>query len=216
MRGAVRVDGAPARRPSQEVAETVALDAEPDPFASRGAHKLVHALDTFAIDPAGASSLDVGASTGGFTDVLLRRGAARVIALDVGHGQLVPEIAADPRVVAMEGVNARDLVAGDLPFAPDLLVFDVSFISLTKVLPACLALAAPTARLAALVKPQFEVGREAIGKGGIVRDAAAAEAAVARVAGTVAHLGWRVLGTTPSPITGGDGNAEWLLGAERP
>lgn len=210
------MDGAPARRPSQDVSETAAIEAETDPFASRGAHKLAHALDTFAIDPAGRQALDVGASTGGFTDVLLRRGAARVIALDVGHGQLLPALRSDPRVVVMEGVNARDLAEGDLAFAPDLVVFDVSFISLTKVLPAVLSLAAPAAQLAALVKPQFEVGREAIGKGGIVRDAAAASAAVDRVAETVATLGWRILGRAPSPIAGGDGNAEFLIGAERP
>ena len=215
-RGTVRVDGAPARRPAQDVAETAALAAEADPFASRAAHKLGHALDSFSIDPAGASALDVGASTGGFTDLLLRRGAARVVALDVGRDQIVQELRADPRVTVMEGVNARDLAPGDLPYAPDLLVFDVSFISLTKVLPACLALAAPAAALAALVKPQFEVGREAIGKGGIVRDAAATEAAVARVEAAVAALGWRLLGRTPSPIAGGDGNTEWLIGARRP
>jgi len=189
------------------------VEAVADTFASRGAHKLTHALDTFAIDPAGAMALDVGASTGGFTDVLLKRGAARVIALDVGHDQLVPALREDPRVIVMEGVNARALAAGDLAYAPDLLVFDVSFISLTKVLPACVALAAPGARLAALVKPQFEVGREAIGKGGIVRDRAAAKAAVDRVGETLAALGWREIGRTPSPIAGGDGNSEFLIGA---
>ncbi len=216
LRGTVRVGGVPARRPAQDVAETATIEAEADPYASRAAHKLGHALDTFGLDPAGASALDVGASTGGFTDVLLRRGAARVIALDVGRDQLAAPLREDPRVTMMEGVNARELMPGDLPFAPDFLVFDVSFISLTKVLPACLALAAPEAALCALVKPQFEVGRQAIGKGGIVRDTTAAEAAVGRVVDAVAALGWRVLGRTPSPIAGGDGNAEWLIGARRP
>lgn len=215
-RGTVRVGGEPARRPAQDVPDTADIEAEAAPFASRAAHKLGHALDIFAIDPAGSAAVDIGASTGGFTDLLLRRGALRVVALDVGRDQIVPELRADPRVVVMEGVNARELVPGDLPFAPDLLVFDVSFISLAKVLPACLALAAPEAAVCALVKPQFEVGREAIGKGGIVRDAAAAAAAVDRVCDTVAALGWRLLGRTPSPIVGGDGNAEWLIGARRP
>lgn len=216
LRGTVRVGGVPARRPAQDVAEAADIEAEAESFASRAAHKLGHALDTFALDPAGTSALDVGASTGGFTDVLLRRGAARVIALDVGRDQLAAPLREDPRVTVMEGANARDLAPGDLAYAPDFLVFDVSFISLAKVLPACLALAAPEAALCALVKPQFEVGRAAVGKGGIVRDTAAAEAAVERVAGVVAALGWRVLGRTPSPIAGGDGNAEWLIGARRP
>ncbi|GAB5378423.1 MAG: TlyA family RNA methyltransferase [Acuticoccus sp.] len=212
----MRVDGVPARRASQSVPEGAAIEAERDPYASRAAHKLLHALDTFALDPEGTAALDVGASTGGFTDVLLRRGARQVIALDVGHDQLVPALRADPRVIVMEGCNARELDGAALPFAPDFLSFDVSFISLAKVLPACLAVAAPGAQLAALVKPQFEVGRAAIGKGGIVRDSAAAEAAVAHIEATVAALGWRVLGRTPSPIVGGDGNAEWLIGARRP
>lgn len=195
--------------------EDARIEAEAEPYASRAAHKLVHALDTFTLDPAGTRALDVGASTGGFTDVLLRRGAAHVVALDVGHDQLVPALRDDPRVTVLEGCNARELDAGTLPYAPDFLTFDVSFISLAKVLPACLPVAAEGAALAALVKPQFEVGREAIGKGGIVRDRAAAEAAVARIEETIAGLGWQVLGRTPSPIEGGDGNAEWLVGARR-
>ena len=215
LRGAVSVDGVPARRASQNVADDAEIAAETSPYVGRGAHKLVHALECFGFDVTGAAALDVGASTGGFTDVLLRRGAARLIALDVGHGQLAPEIAADPRVIALEGVNARGLGAGDLPFAPEFVVFDVSFISLGLVVPPVAALAAPAARLVALVKPQFEVGRAAIGKGGIVRDEAAATAAVDNVAGVIEKAGCRVVGRTPSPIAGGDGNREWLVGAVR-
>ncbi|MEM6761373.1 MAG: TlyA family RNA methyltransferase [Pseudomonadota bacterium] len=215
LRGGVTVDGAPARRPSQNVAESAVLMAEQDRFVGRGAHKLAHAATTFAIDLEGRSALDVGASTGGFTQVLLEHGARRVVALDVGHGQLAPELAADPRVTVMDGVNARTLRAGDLPFRPDAVVIDVSFISLTLVLPPVLALTAAPAVLVALVKPQFEVGRAHIGKGGIVRDDAATAAAVERVEATVTDNGFAIVGTAPSPILGGDGNAEWLLAAER-
>jgi len=214
LRGAVLVDGTPARRPGQNVPDNANLAAEAEPFVGRGAHKLVHALDTFGLDPGGARALDTGASTGGFTEVLLRRGAASVIALDVGHGQLAPEIAADPRVVAMDGVNARTLRAEDLPYRPDFFTFDVSFISLVLVLPAVLATAGAGGRMVALVKPQFEVGRAEIGKGGIVRDPDAALAAVARVEAVVADAGFALRGRTPSPIAGGDGNREWLIAAE--
>ncbi len=214
LRGAVTVDGAPAKRPGQNVAHGAVLTAEADPYVGRGAHKLVHALDHFGLDPAGARALDTGASTGGFTEVLLRRGAAHVIALDVGHGQLAPVIADDPRVTVMDGTNARTLTAADLAYRPDFLTFDVSFISLTLVLPAVLATAAPAARMVALVKPQFEVGRAEIGKGGIVRDEGAALSAVDRVEAAVAAAGFSIMGRTASPIEGGDGNREWLIAAQ--
>lgn len=216
LRGAVTVDGVRVRRAGVRVPPGAAVSAEPEPWVSRAARKLVAALDHYGIDPAGALALDVGASTGGFTEVLLRRGAARVIALDVGHGQLAPSVAADPRVVVMEGVNARHLAAGDLPFAPDLVVADVSFISLVLALPPALALAAPAAKVAALVKPQFEVGPEKVGKGGIVRDQAASLAAVARIGAMLEACGFRPSPAIPSPIAGGDGNREWLITAHRP
>jgi 23S rRNA (cytidine1920-2'-O)/16S rRNA (cytidine1409-2'-O)-methyltransferase len=213
--GAVTVDGVVARTAGQAVTEAADIVAEPG-FVGRGALNLAAALDRFGHDPRGADALDVGASTGGFTEVLLARGARRVIALDVGRGQLHATLAADPRVTSLEGVNARHLAAGDLPFAPDLVVVDVSFISLTLVLPPVLALAAPAARLVTLVKPQFEVGRAHIGKGGIVRPGAPVEAAVGRVVAAVAAAGFRPLGTIASPIRGGDGNEEVLLAAVRP
>jgi len=215
LRGAVRVAGVTARRPGENVAEDVDVSADPAPYASRAAHKLVHALDHFRIDPAGAAALDVGASTGGFTDVLLRRGAARVAALDVGRGQLRPELADDTRVVVLDGINARHVTSADLPFRPDLVVADVSFISLRLVLPPVLSAAAKRARVVALVKPQFEVGRAALGKGGIVRDETAAHAAVGAVERVVAAAGFRLLGRTASPIAGATGNREWLIAAHR-
>ncbi|MCF3934213.1 TlyA family RNA methyltransferase [Acuticoccus sp. M5D2P5] len=215
LRGAVTVDGIAAARPGQRVGPDTEIVAEADPYASRSAHKLIAALDHFHIDPAGAFALDVGASTGGFTDVLLRRGAAEIVALDVGHGQLVEAVAADPRVHVMEGVNARHLTADDLPYRPDLVVADVSFISLTLILPAILTLTAQTARLACLVKPQFEVGKDHIGKGGIVREDAPVAAVLARIEAMIAAAGFTILGTIPSPVPGGDGNQEYLLAAER-
>ncbi|MGE0845611.1 MAG: TlyA family RNA methyltransferase [Flavobacteriaceae bacterium] len=215
LRGAVSVDGAPARKPSQTVsgASEIALADPAGRYVARSALKLAAALDAFGYDPAMRVALDVGASTGGFTQVLLERGAARVFAVDVGHGQLHESLARDPRIVAVEGVNARDLTAEEVPEAVGFVAIDVSFISQRLVLPAVLALAAPGALLVSLVKPQFEVGREAVGKGGIVRDAAAARASVEAVADAVRGLGWTVDGVIASPIPGGDGNAEYLLGA---
>ena len=215
LRGAVRVDGEVARRASQRVDEGARLETTGEAWVSRAAHKLIAALDHFAIDPEGALALDIGASTGGFTEVLLARGAAKVIALDVGHDQLAAPLRRDPRVTVTEGVNARHLTREALPFAPDLIVSDVSFISLRLALPPALELAAPGARLAALVKPQFEVGREHIGKGGIVKDEAVALAAVAAVREMVDAAGYRVDEAIPSPIEGGDGNREWLIAARR-
>ncbi|MBJ3774898.1 TlyA family RNA methyltransferase [Acuticoccus mangrovi] len=216
QRGAVTVNGVPARSAGQRVAPDAEVIAEATRFVGRGAHKLIAALDHFAIDPAGRDAIDIGASTGGFTEVLLERGAARVIALDVGRDQLAPSLAADPRVIVMEGVNARHLGAGDLPFAPSLMVMDVSFISLTLVLPTTLPLLAAPADVVALVKPQFEVGKAHVGKGGVVRDAAATEAALARVAATFAVAGYRAAPPIPSPFTGSDGNTEYLMAARCP
>ncbi len=214
--GAVTVDGTVARKPSQAVAEgaQVAVTADPNPWVSRAALKLTHALDEFGLTPRGVA-LDVGASTGGFTEVLLARGAARVFALDVGHGQLHPRIAADPRVVVHEGVNARDIPAGLVP-PVDWIVADVSFISLEKALPGPLALARPGAVLVALIKPQFEAGRAQVGRGGIVRDAGVHAAVRARIRDWLERLGWQVTGEAPSPIEGGDGNREFLIAALRP
>lgn len=214
--GVVTVDGAPADKPSARVAPTARLAVlrDPLPWVSRGALKLLHALDTFALSPAGAVALDLGASTGGFTEALLARGAAEVWAIDVGHGQLAPGLRADPRVQAIEGLNARDLTQAHVP-PPDWIVADLSFIALAKALGPALALAPPGATLVALVKPQFEVGPQRVGKGGVVRDAAAARAAVDGVRAYLAASGWPTLGETPSPIPGGDGNAEWLVAARR-
>ncbi len=216
--GAVEVDGRPVARPGARVGPEAAvrLTKAPHGHVGRGALKLIAALDAFGLDPAGRVAVDLGASTGGFTEVLLERGAARVHAVDVGHGQLAARLAADPRVVRRDGLNARDVSPADLGEAPDVVVADVSFISLSLALPPALALAAPDAFLVALVKPQFEVGRAAIGKNGIVRDAAAAAAAVERIAALVdGTAGWRTLGTLPSPIAGGDGNRETLLAARK-
>lgn len=215
--GAVTVDGRRAAKPAQKTAPAaeIAVTADPCPWVSRAALKLVHALDVFGLDPAGAAALDLGASTGGFTEVLLARGAARVHALDVGHGQLHPRVAADPRVVALEGVNARAIPAGLLP-AIDWIVCDLSFIGLETALPAPLALARPGGRLVALIKPQFEAGPGAVGKGGLVKDPAVHAQVRARIAGFLRREGWRVEGETESPITGGDGNREFLITAVKP
>ncbi len=213
--GAVTVDGRVAAKPSQAVGAgaAIALTDDPCPWVSRGALKLLHALDAFALAPHG-TALDLGASTGGFTEVLLARGAAHVHALDVGHGQLAPALRADPRVTLHEGVNARAIPEGLIP-PPDWITADLSFISLALALPPALALARPGARLVALVKPQFEVGRAHLGKGGVVRDPAARAAAGARIAACLEASGWAVLGLVESPIAGGDGNREGLIAAAK-
>ena len=186
------------------------------PWVSRGGQKLAHALDHFAIDVTGRTAIDVGASTGGFSDVLLARGAAKVYAVDVGHGQLAWSLRQDPRVVVLERTNARYLSAAEVPEPVDLVVCDASFIGLETVLPAPLALTRPGARLVALVKPQFEVGKDAVGRGGVVREPALHEAVCARIAAWVgAQPGWRVLGIEPSPILGPKGNREFLIAAAR-
>jgi len=214
--GAVTVDGAVARKASQAVAgdAKLAVTSEPLPWVGRAALKLVHALEVFGLTPRG-EALDVGASTGGFTQVLLARGAERVYALDVGHGQLHPRIAADPRVVSLEGVNARAIPAGLVP-PVDWITADVSFISLEKALPGALALAKPGAVLVALIKPQFEAGPGAVGKGGIVRDPEVRAAIRARIRDWLAACGWQVTGEAESPIEGGDGNREFLIAARKP
>jgi 23S rRNA (cytidine1920-2'-O)/16S rRNA (cytidine1409-2'-O)-methyltransferase len=221
MAGDVRVGDRPARKPGELVAPDADLAvAERPAFVSRGGVKLANALDAFGIDPAGRRALDVGASTGGFTDCLLQRGAEAVIALDVAYGALHWTLRNDPRVTVVERRNARSLEPGELPWAPDLIVADVSFISLTKVLPAVLAAAAPRFDCLALVKPQFEVGRERVGKGGVVRDAAERRAALVAVAEHArVELGVAVLGFASSGLPGPAGNREsfvWLAEAGRP
>ena len=216
-RGTVTVDGAVARKQGQSVAPDclIAIDDPAQAYVSRAALKLIAGLDRFGLDPSGSEALDIGASTGGFTQVLLERGAAHVTAIDVGHGQVHPDIAGDPRVTVIEGLNARDLTAADLgDRVPDFLVCDVSFISLKLALPPALALAGEGARAFLLVKPQFEAGREAIGKGGLLKDPSDAQRIAAGLRDWLAGMpGWRVLGLHPSPIEGGDGNREFLLGA---
>lgn len=194
----------------------LAVTGRDHPWVSRGGVKLAHALDHFGIDAAGLLCLDLGASTGGFTEVLLSRGAARIYAVDVGRDQLHPKLRADARVLSLEGVNARHLTAAQVPEPIDLLVCDASFISLTLLLPAPLALLRPGGRLLALVKPQFEVGAGRVGKGGVVRDPALRAEACARVSDWLAaQPGWAVEGLTESPITGPEGNREFLLAARR-
>jgi 23S rRNA (cytidine1920-2'-O)/16S rRNA (cytidine1409-2'-O)-methyltransferase len=220
MAGDVRVDERPARKPGELVAEDADLRvAAPPEFVSRGGVKLAVALDAFEVHPAGRRALDVGASTGGFTDCLLKRGAASVITLDVAYGELHWTLRQDPRVTVIERRNARSLEPEELPYAPDLIVADVSFISLTKVLPAVLRCAADRFDCLALVKPQFEVGRERVGKGGVVRSADDRRAALVAVAGfACAELGCAVLGFASSGLPGPAGNREsfvWLAEAGR-
>jgi 23S rRNA (cytidine1920-2'-O)/16S rRNA (cytidine1409-2'-O)-methyltransferase len=185
------------------------------PWVSRGGIKLDHALTHFGFDVTGAVALDVGSSTGGFTDVLLTRGAAKVYAVDVGTNQLAWKLRQDPRVLVLEQTNARYLTSEQVPEPVDVVVCDASFISLAKVLEAPLKLAKPGAKLVALIKPQFEAGREEVGKGGVVRDPAVHERVCAETTAWVESLDWSVLGITPSPITGPEGNVEFLLGAEK-
>jgi 23S rRNA (cytidine1920-2'-O)/16S rRNA (cytidine1409-2'-O)-methyltransferase len=212
--GLVRADDAIVRKASEEIAIDAVLRAEPaHPYVSRAGVKLAAALDHFGFDPKGRTCLDAGASTGGFTQVLLERGAARVYAVDVGRGQLHATLRERPEVVCLEGTDIRTVSPAQLREPPSLIVVDVSFISLKLVLPVALALAQTPAQLVALIKPQFEAGRAALKKG-IVRDAAVHAAVRDDIAAFVASLGWRVIGVMPSPIAGGDGNAEFLLGAE--
>ncbi len=203
-------------KPGTSIAADLPLEVrgQPHPYVSRGGLKLARALDAFAIDPAGKAALDVGASTGGFTDVLLQRGAGRVYAVDVGHGQLAWKLRSDPRVVVLERFNIRNISSAEVPEPIDLIVCDVSFIGLEKALPAALQLAAPGAWLATLIKPQFEVGKGQVGKGGIVREVVLHEEVCKRIEAWVnSRPGWHVVGIVPSPIEGADGNREFLLGA---
>ncbi len=216
QRGFVKVDGQVCLKASTGVAPSQAVDlADNSPgYVSRGAEKLIAALDYFGFSPAGRVALDIGASTGGFTEVLLERGASRVYAIDVGHGQLRANLCEDPRVVGLEGMDARSLDASVVPDPVGAIAADVSFISLTKALPAALHLAAPGAWLVALIKPQFEAGPDHVGRGGIVRDASIQLQVVNLVETWIAaRSGWAVSGVVPSPILGGSGNAEFLIGA---
>ncbi|MGZ5921015.1 MAG: TlyA family RNA methyltransferase [Rhizomicrobium sp.] len=215
--GLVRANGEALSKPSQTIAAgAVIAYAKPHPYVSRGGVKLAAALDHFGLSPEGRICLDLGASTGGFTQVLLQRGAARVYALDVGHGQMDRSLMQDPRVSVQDGVNVRDLASADLPRPVSAITADLSFISLKLALPPALALADTGAWAVALVKPQFEVGRQAVGKGGIVRDDAVRLAAVSGMEEFVAaQSGWQVLGHVQSPIAGGDGNIEYLLAARK-
>jgi 23S rRNA (cytidine1920-2'-O)/16S rRNA (cytidine1409-2'-O)-methyltransferase len=205
-------------KPGQLVPEekTIEVKGQDHPWVSRGGLKLEKALDAFGLDPAGRVCLDVGASTGGFTDVLLSKGAAKVYAVDVGHGQLAWKLRQDPRVVVLERTNARHLTREEVPDALGAVVCDASFIGLEIVLPAALELTEPGAWLAALIKPQFEVGKERVGKGGVVRDPALHEEVCARIESWLAaRPGWRVLGVTESPVLGPEGNKEFLIAGIR-
>ena len=216
--GGVTVDGAPAKSGSQTVGANAEIGyADAHRWVGRGALKLDHALTVWPVAVEGRVVLDVGASTGGFTEVCLDRGAAKVFAVDVGFGQMHERVAADPRVVSLERTDARDLTPDLIPERPSLIVCDASFISLIKVLPVALDLAADEADLITLVKPQFEAdGPGGVGKKGVVKDPVAHASAVARVADWLEALGWAVQATTESPITGGDGNVEFLLWAKKP
>lgn len=214
-RGTVMVDGVLAAKPGQGVPPDAVVEVH-DPaqrYVSRAALKLLAGLDHFGLDPERAEALDIGASTGGFTQVLLERGATHVMAIDVGHGQMHSTLKADPRVTCLEGLNARDLTAEDLGGRqPDFLVSDVSFISLTLALPPALSLARRGAPGLFLVKPQFEAGREAISKSGLLKHPEDGPLVAARLAAWLGSMpGWRALGLTASPIEGGDGNREFLL-----
>lgn len=209
--GQVLVDGARAQKPSQPVSDGTAISATIDPWVSRAAHKLLGALDESGT-PVSGRVLDAGASTGGFTQVCLVRGADRVYAFDVGHDQLAPELGADPRIVRRDGLNLRELTIADVDDQPvDLVVGDVSFISLTLLLAPLLAVLADDGVALLLVKPQFEVGRNRLGHGGVVRDARAREQAVAAVVARAAELGWRCDWQAPSRLPGSDGNVEHFV-----
>lgn len=213
LAGQVTVNGQRSDKAGKEIALDAAVEvAAPPPYVSRGGYKIAKALDHWAIDPAGWICLDIGSSTGGFTDCLLQRGALRVYAFDVGTGQMDWKLRTDPRVVLREGVNARNLQPSDVAEQSRLAVCDVSFISVTIILPVLPPLLCEDGELVILVKPQFEVGREQVGKGGIVRDAALHQQAIDRVAGAAAALGYRT-DVIESPILGAEGNKEFLLHA---
>ncbi|HEY2664967.1 MAG TPA: TlyA family RNA methyltransferase [Candidatus Binataceae bacterium] len=212
MAGRVRLDSRPALKPDLKVDQSTEISLLPGPseYASRGAYKLMAALDRFKISVEGRYALDVGASNGGFTDVLLRAGAAKVIALDVGYGQLAARLRSDNRVIVMDRTNIRNTAPEDLAFRPNLVTIDVSFISLRLVLPKVVELSASAAELIALLKPQFEVGRGRVGKGGVVRDENLRQAALVDISGLALSLGLRSVGSMDSPIRGAAGNLEFL------
>ncbi|MFN7985309.1 MAG: TlyA family RNA methyltransferase [Vicinamibacterales bacterium] len=213
LAGLVRVDGQVVSKAGAPIAATSAVElATPDhPYVGRGGLKLAHALDTFGIAVTGKRGLDIGASTGGFTDVMLQRGARDVIALDVGHNQLDWKLRSDPRVLVREGVNARALSSTDVPHLVDIVTIDVSFISLAHILPQVPQVLAPQGDVVALVKPQFEAGRELVGKGGIVSDPAVHAAVLERVERIANDSGFTQCAMTPSPIAGATGNKEFLI-----
>jgi len=213
LAGQVTVDGRVVSKAGTAVAAEARVELlQPDhPYVGRGGLKLAHALDAFEVRVEGREALDIGASTGGFTDVLLKRGASRVVALDVGHGQLDWRIRNDARVVVIEGLNARFLSMQDLPGPVDLVVIDVSFISLTQILPRVPPVLREGADVVALVKPQFEAGRDEVGRKGIVRDPDVQARAIGRVTDAAAGIGLARIGMSPSPITGAEGNQEFLL-----
>jgi 23S rRNA (cytidine1920-2'-O)/16S rRNA (cytidine1409-2'-O)-methyltransferase len=217
--GRVQLNGVLAEKPATQVEATASLVVRPGEhgpdYVSRGGHKLVGALDAFGLDVAGRRALDAGASTGGFTDVLLRRGAAAVVAVDVGYGQLAWPIRSDDRVVVLERTNVRDLVPELLPFVPDLVVGDLSFISLALVLPALVSVSSDEVDMALMVKPQFEVGKEQVGAGGVVRDPALRSDAVRRIAATAWSLGLGTAAVVASPLPGPSGNVEYFLHLRR-
>jgi 23S rRNA (cytidine1920-2'-O)/16S rRNA (cytidine1409-2'-O)-methyltransferase len=218
LAGAVYSGEQRMEKPGQQVdrATPLVVRGRDHPWVSRGGVKLDHGLDHFGLDVTGRICLDIGASTGGFTDVLLSRGAARVYAVDVGRGQLDWGLRRDPRVVALERTNARHLTPDQVPEAPSIITCDASFIGLRTVLPAALALAAPACVLVALIKPQFEVGRAQVGKGGVVHDPALHAAVCEGISGWLAGMArWRVLGVTESPLKGPKGNTEFLIAADR-
>lgn len=218
MAGEVRVDGVRCDKPGTAIKSEQEIDLKYDGprWVSRGAHKLLHGLAHFGIDTTGMTAIDVGASTGGFTEVLLKAGAERVFAVDVGHGQLAWSLRQDPRVVVLEKTNARYLTTAEITQPVDIVVCDASFISLEKVLPAALSLTAPEAWCCALIKPQFQAGRGEVGKGGVVRDQAIHERVCAAMeAWFDSQPGWRVAGITSSPIRGPSGNIEFLIGARK-
>jgi 23S rRNA (cytidine1920-2'-O)/16S rRNA (cytidine1409-2'-O)-methyltransferase len=217
LRGTVLVNGVPARKPSQGVfaVDVLGIHDEAKDYVSRAAVKLIHSLDYFQIKVEGRHALDIGASTGGFTQVLLERGALHVTAIEVGHSQMVPQLASDHRVTLLEGLNARDLTREHVVEVVSLIVCDVSFIPLKLALNAALSLVTSGAELVALIKPQFEVGREFVGRGGMVTDTAQHVRVCEEVSVFLEEQGWDVLGVIASPVDGGDGNAEFLVAARK-
>lgn len=217
MAGLVFVGDARVDKPGQQIRADAGIEVRgrDHPWVGRGGVKLAHAIAHFALDPAGAVAMDIGSSTGGFTEVLLEHGAAHVFAVDVGTNQLAWKLRQDPRVTVLEQTNARALTASIIDRPCDWVVCDASFIGLAKVLEVPLRLAAPRCTLVALIKPQFEVRREEVGKGGIVRDPTLHQRVCGEVRDWLENAGWRILGVTESPITGSEGNVEFLIAAER-